>query len=51
MTRKHMEEHPDTGAILLECANYAAFQKEIAAQAKVPVFSINQLILMMQDAV
>lgn len=50
MTGEHMKAHPDTGAIILECANYAAFQREIAGKAGVPVYSINQLIFMMHDS-
>ena len=44
MTQRHMEQHPDTGALLLECTNYAPFTKMIQDIAQVPVFSINQLV-------
>lgn len=44
MTQRHMEQYPDTGALLLECTNYAPFTKMIQDIAQVPVFSINQLV-------
>lgn len=44
MTQRHMERYPDTGALLLECTNYAPFTKMIQDIAQVPVFSINQLL-------
>ncbi len=44
MTERHMAEHPDTGAILLECSNYAPFASLIQKASGVPVFGINQLI-------
>ena len=44
MTRRHMEQYPDTGALVLECANYAPFTRIIQDIAQVPVFGINQLL-------
>lgn len=44
MTGRHMQENPDTGALLLECTNFAPFTRMIAKIAGVPVFGINQLI-------
>ncbi len=44
MTIKHMEEHPDTGAILLECTNFAPFTNLIQNISGLPVFGINQLL-------
>ncbi|HWP51742.1 MAG TPA: aspartate/glutamate racemase family protein [Clostridia bacterium] len=44
LTQRHMAEYPDTGAILLECPNYAPFASLIQKAAGVPVFGINQLI-------
>lgn len=44
LTERHMVEHPDTGAILLECSNYAPFARLIQKASGVPVFGINQLI-------
>lgn len=40
----HMEEHPDTGAIILECTNFAPFTSHIQKLTGVPVFGINQLL-------
>lgn len=44
LTRRHLEEHPDTGAIVLECANLAPFTGLIQDIAGVPVFGMNQLL-------
>lgn len=44
MTREHMEKYPDTGAIVLECQNFAPFGDVIAEESGVPVFGLNQLI-------
>jgi Asp/Glu/hydantoin racemase len=44
LAQRHMEQHPDTGALVLECANYAPFAKVIQEVAQVPVFGINQLL-------
>lgn len=44
MTERHMAQHPNTGAILLECTNYAPFTKMIQDIAQVPVFGMNQLL-------
>lgn len=44
MTKKHMQEHPDTGAIVLECANFAPFIGQIQEISGVPVFGLNQLL-------
>ena len=44
MTEKHMEQYPDTGALILECANYAPFTHMIQQIAQVPVFGMNQLL-------
>lgn len=44
MTQKHMEEHPKTGAIVLECTNFSPFSGIIQEIAKVPVFGMNQLL-------
>ena len=35
MTARHMEQYPDTGAILLECTNYSPFTKMIQEIAQV----------------
>ncbi|MDD3022181.1 MAG: aspartate/glutamate racemase family protein [Alphaproteobacteria bacterium] len=44
MTKRHMQQYPDTGALLLECTNYAPFTKMIQEIAQVPVFGMNQLL-------
>lgn len=51
MTKKHMEEYPDTGAIVLECQNFAPFGQLIQEEAGVPVFGINQLIAFMESCI
>ena len=44
MTRRHMKEHPNTGAIVFECTNFGPFSRQVQDIAKVPVFGINQLL-------
>jgi hypothetical protein len=44
LTRRHMKEHPDTGAIIFECTNFGPFSRHVQDIAKVPVFGINQLL-------
>lgn len=44
LTLRHMELHPDTGAIILECTNFAPFTNLIQNISGVPVFGINQLL-------
>lgn len=44
MTKRHMKEHPKTGAIVLECTNFSPFSGMIQEIARVPVFGINQLL-------
>ncbi len=44
MTGEHMEKYPQTGAIVLECPNFAPFGDVIARESGVPVFGLNQLI-------
>ena len=44
MTRDHMAKYPATGAIVLECQNFAPFGDVIAQESGVPVFGLNQLI-------
>ncbi len=44
MTKEHMKKYPDTGAIVLECQNFAPFGDVIAKESGVPVFGLNQLI-------
>ena len=44
LTERHMKAHPDTGAIVLECTNYAPFAKIIHKISGIPVFGLNQLV-------
>lgn len=44
MTVRHMREHPNTGAIVFECTNFGPYSRHVQDIAKVPVFSINQLL-------
>ena len=44
MTRRHMEEHPDTGAIVFECTNFGPWTRTVQKIARVPVFGINELV-------
>lgn len=44
LTRRHMDEHPDTGAIVFECTNFGPFSRHVQDIARVPVFGINQLL-------
>lgn len=44
MTRRHMREHPDTGALIFECTNFGPFSRLVQEIAGVPVFGINQLL-------
>ncbi len=50
ITEKLMNEHPDIGAILIECTNIPAYAKVIQETAKVPVFDLIHLINMVHDA-
>lgn len=51
LTKRHMEQYPDTGAILLECTNFAPFTNLIQSIAGVPVFGINQLLEYMDSCI
>lgn len=44
MTEEFMDEHPDAGAIVLECTNMCPFSHSIARISGLPVFDINTLI-------
>lgn len=44
MALRHMEQYPDTGALILECTNFTPFTKMIQQIAQVPVFGMNQLL-------
>ena len=51
LTRRHMGEHPDTGAIIFECTNFGPFSRHVQDVARVPVFGINQLLEYVASAV
>ncbi len=51
MTRMHVDKYPDTGAIILECQNFAPFGDIIQEIAQVPVFGINQLITFIENSI
>jgi Asp/Glu/Hydantoin racemase len=40
LTAKLMRDHPDVGAIILECANLAAFSQTVRRTSGVPVFDL-----------
>jgi hypothetical protein len=44
ITRRHMKEHPDTGAIVFECTNFGPWSRVVQDIANVPVFGVNQLL-------
>ena len=51
MARELMAEHPNTGAIVLECTNMGPFSANVQAIADVPVFGINNLFELIYYAV
>lgn len=51
MTENHMKQHPDTGAIVLECQNFSPFGDLIQDISGVPVFGINQLLSFIESCV
>jgi len=51
MARELMAEHPNTGAIVLECTNMGPFSANVQAIAGVPVFGINNLFELIHYAV
>jgi Asp/Glu/hydantoin racemase len=51
LTRRHMNEHSDTGAIVFECTNFGPFSRHVQDIARVPVFGINQLLEFVASAV
>jgi Asp/Glu/hydantoin racemase len=51
LTLRHMKENPDTGAIILECTNFAPFTNLIQSISGVPVFGINQLLEYMDSCI
>ena len=51
MAKQHMKMYPDTGAIVLECQNFAPFGQLIQDICQVPVFGMNQLIAYVEQCV
>jgi Asp/Glu/hydantoin racemase len=51
MAREIMADHPDTGAIVLECTNMGPFSANVQAIAGVPVFGINNLFELIHYAI
>lgn len=51
LAEKHMQAYPDTGALLLECPNFAPFAKCIQELSGVPIFGMNQLVEFMDTCV
>lgn len=51
MTEEHMEKYPDTGAIVLECQNFAPYGERIQEIADVPVFGLNQMVEFIEHCV
>lgn len=51
MSQEVIAEHPDIGAIVLECTNMGPFSASIQSIAGVPVFGINNLLELIHYAV
>jgi Asp/Glu/hydantoin racemase len=50
VARRLVSEHPDIGAIVLECTNMPPYADEIRRETGVPVFDITSLVRMAHDA-
>jgi Asp/Glu/hydantoin racemase len=50
VARRLMSEHPDIGAIVLECTNMPPYADDIRRETGVPVFDITSLVRMAHDA-
>ncbi len=50
MARRLVEEHPDIGAIVLECTNMPPYADDIRRETGRPVFDITSLVRMAHDA-
>ena len=48
--RALMEEHPDTGALVLECTNMVPYAADLRAALGIPVYSIYSFVLWFQAA-
>lgn len=51
VARRLVEEHPEIGAIVLECTNMPPYRADIQAATGRPVFDITTLVRMVHDAV
>ena len=51
VARRLVAEHPDIGAIVLECTNMPPFRADIQHATGLPVFDITTLVRMVRDAV
>jgi Asp/Glu/hydantoin racemase len=51
VARRLLAEHPDVGAIVLECTNMPPYRHDIQAVTGLPVFDITTLVCMVHDAV
>jgi hypothetical protein len=50
VARRLVEEHPEVGAIVLECTNMPPYRADIQAATGLPVFDITTLVRMVHDA-
>jgi hypothetical protein len=50
VARRLVSEHPDIGAIVLECTNMPPYADDIRRETGVPVFDITSLVRMAHDA-
>ena len=48
--RALMSEHPDTGALVLECTNMVPYAADLRAALGIPVYSIYSFVLWFQAA-
>jgi aspartate/glutamate racemase len=51
VARRMVAEHPEIGAIVLECTNMPPYRADIEAATGLPVFDITSLVRMVHDAV
>ena len=50
VARRLVADHPDVGAIVLECTNMPPYTAEIQRETGLPVFDIVTLVTMVHDA-
>jgi Asp/Glu/hydantoin racemase len=50
VARRMLAEHPEVGAIVLECTNMPPFRADVSAATGLPVFDITTLVTMVHDA-